>query len=198
MTFFVSNTWKRLSEMKKIIVALAIVLIWTVSTVVAWYGLNELTTVPVYNDQFLVLDVSDTTLAATGTQKYVTWSNMLKWTFLNKTADYTVTTSDVGIMFTNFGATGTITFTLPECTSTTLGLRYPFLTVAAYQIRVDPHANDSISDASDGEAGEYVYGDSVKGSAMNVICIQETMSGTETDAYNWMTFGYVGTWTDQD
>lgn len=184
--------------MKKIVLALAIILIWTVSTVVAWYGLNELTTVPAYNDQFIMLDVSDTTLASTGTQKYVTWNTLLKWEFLNKTADYTVTTADVIKMLTNFGATEAITFTLPECTSTTLGIRYPFLTVAAYRVNVDPHANDSIFDQSNGEAGEYIYMDSTAGSAVNVMCVQETMNGTEADAYNWMTFGYIGTITTQD
>jgi hypothetical protein len=95
MTFFAKNISKRLKRMKTILWALAIVLVWTVSTVVAWYGLNELTTIPAYNDQFIMLDVSDETLASTGTQKYVTWNTMLKWEFLNKTADYTVTTADV-------------------------------------------------------------------------------------------------------
>lgn len=184
--------------MKKILLAIGIVLIWAVSTVVAWYGLNELTSPPAYNDEFILLDKSDTSLAATGTQKYTQWSTLLKWPFLNKTASYTVTTNDVGTMITNFGATGTITLTLPECTVTTLGYRYPFLTVAAYQVRVDPHANDSICDKSDGEAGEYIYMDSVLGSAINVICIQETMNGTEADAYNWLTFGTIGTITTED
>ena len=184
--------------MKKILLALLILVVWMASTVVAWYGLNELTSPPAYNDELVVLDKSDTTLAATGTQKYMQWSTVLKWPFLNKTANYTVTTSDVGTMFTNFGATGTITFALPECTSTTLGYRFPFMTVAAYAVYVDPHANDSFCDKSDGEAGEYIYIDSIKGSAINVICIQETMSGTETDAYNWITFGTIGTITTQD
>ena len=184
--------------MKKILLALLVVMVWAATTVVAWYGLTELTTPPAYNDQFVMLDVSDTTLAATGTQRYMLWSTMIKWPFLAKTAAYTVATSDVGKMITNFGATATVTFTLPECTSTTVGIRYPFLNVDAYAIYIDPHANDSICDKGNGEAGEYIYSDGVLGSAMNVICVQETMSGTETDAYNWITFGYVGTWTAQD
>jgi hypothetical protein len=158
---------------------------------------SELTDHLAYNDGILVQDVSDTSMAATGTTKYIQAYNLYKYDIVHKTANYTVLTTDVGRTFTNTGATDTIVFTLPECTSATEGINYAFMVTGYYQVTIDPHANDSISDISDGEAGEYVYND-IKGSAIKLVCIQETMDGSEADAYNWSTMGYVGTWLTED
>jgi hypothetical protein len=45
-------------------------------------------------------------------------------TIENKTADYTITTADSGKIFTNEGASGSITLTLPSCSA---GLYYGFV-----------------------------------------------------------------------
>jgi len=56
-----------------------------------------------------------------------------------KTASYTLKVRDSGKIFTNRGATGTITFTLPKIVSTSSsmnGIEYEFFTVAAQIITV--------------------------------------------------------------
>lgn len=70
-----------------------------------------------------------------------------------KTANYTIGTENRGY-FTNTGATGTITFTLPTAN---VG-KGPFLFVisAAYQINVDPDGTDYFRDCA---AGKYKYSD---------------------------------------
>lgn len=48
-----------------------------------------------------------------------------------KTADYTVTAEESGVLFTNRGASAAITFTLPAVTTLPIGTRYEFFGVSA-------------------------------------------------------------------
>ncbi len=48
-----------------------------------------------------------------------------------KTADYTVTAEESGVLFTNRGASAAITFTLPAVTALPIGTRYEFFGVSA-------------------------------------------------------------------
>jgi len=48
-----------------------------------------------------------------------------------KTADYTLTAEESGVLFTNRGASAAITFTLPAVTNLPIGTRYEFFGVSA-------------------------------------------------------------------
>ena len=123
-----------------------------------------------------------------------------------KTSNYPILVSDGGTIFTNTGATANVTFTLPECESEPgngevgEGWWVAFkVTDTSHEFYVDPDAQDSIKDFSSGEAGEYIYGDQTLGSMIKLTCTQcDSIAGTEEDAYNFVSDGYVGTWTTQD
>ena len=102
-----------------------------------------------------------------------------------KTANYTATTSDTGKIFTNTGASGAVTITLPAAT---VGLNYRFAVGAAQQLRIDPNGTETISLPSTGvpgAAGKYLVADAV-GETVHLVC---------AIAGNWAVFGYTGTWT---
>ena len=86
------------------------------------------------------------------------YSNDNGYTFVsNKTADYTVTTNDTKKQFSNSGATGTITFSLPSATGSAsnfpYGLVYRFYNIVGSQvIRLDPNGTNVIRG---GGAGKY-------------------------------------------
>lgn len=65
-----------------------------------------------------------------------------------KTASYTLTARDNGKIFTNRGATGTITFTLPKITTGTgsgmKGFNARFFTVAAQAIVIASNPSDTL------------------------------------------------------
>lgn len=61
-----------------------------------------------------------------------------------KTGNYTLTDSDYGKLFTNRGAAGTITFTLPTATAANSGCWAEFFTVAAQSIAVAPATVDTL------------------------------------------------------
>jgi hypothetical protein len=102
-----------------------------------------------------------------------------------KTADYTVTTTDVGKTFTNAAASGAITFALPAAT---VGLWYRFKVQAAQELRIDPNGSETISLPADGvkqAAGAYLTANAV-GEGVEVECVT---AGT------WEANYYTGTWT---
>ena len=49
-----------------------------------------------------------------------------------KTASYTVTAAEDGVMFTNRGATASVTFSLPAITAVPAGTEYRFFGISAY------------------------------------------------------------------
>ncbi len=103
----------------------------------------------------------------------------------NKTADYTVTESDSATLFTNSGASGTITFALPAAV---VGLKYRFFCKAAQALRIDPNGTETIALPSTGAqsaAGKYIWADAV-GEFVEVECIE---------AGKWEALSYKGTWT---
>ncbi len=110
----------------------------------------------------------------------------------------TVDCDDQGKLFTNDDAGATRTYSIScECNPRTEGFMVSFLVIEGEAIRVDPHANDSIFDESNGVAGNYIQSDTTLGTAVTVICVEEDMNGSESDEYNLITFGQVGAWTTQ-
>lgn len=70
-----------------------------------------------------------------------------------KTAAYTVTADESGVLFTNRGATAAITFTLPAVTHLPIGTRYEFYGVSAYGFTVASNgSSDNILTLNDATA----------------------------------------------
>lgn len=61
-----------------------------------------------------------------------------------KTADYTVTDSDYGKLFTNRGATGAVVFTVPAASTANKGCWVEFYTAAAQTLAVSPATADTL------------------------------------------------------
>jgi len=104
----------------------------------------------------------------------------------DKTASYTIVANeDNGKIFTNNGASGAITFSLPAATP---GQRYRFAVREAQELRIDPNGTETISLPSTGvpsAAGAYIVADAV-GETVDIAC---------TEAGTWAVFGFTGTWT---
>lgn len=102
-----------------------------------------------------------------------------------KTAAYTVVVAtDNGKVFTNEGASGAITFSMPAAT---VGQRYTFVVKAAQELRIDPNGTETISLPTGVQqaAGKYIGADAI-GEFIDLICVK---------AGEWTTIGSVGTWT---
>lgn len=103
-----------------------------------------------------------------------------------KIADYTVLAdTDNGRTFSTFGATGTVVFALPAAT---VGQWYRFKVGAAYELRIDPHLNETIalpSTGGQGAAGKYLSADAA-GEGLEIECVK---------VGQWEVNYYVGTWT---
>jgi hypothetical protein len=182
--------------MKKLLLAL-VILLMALPAYGQWSNYNELDEAPAQTDDLIVRDKSDTSMASTGTQKRLEIHNLFLSHILKKTAAYTCTVDDNGTIFTNYGTTTTVVFTLPECTSSTEGWWAVFEVASTYAVRLTPNANDSFRLLSPGAAGNYITSDTTEGSKICVRCMQHPSSGTEADTYNWENFGSVGTWTAQ-
>ena len=105
--------------------------------------------------------------------------------FTAKTAAYTVLTTENGTGFTNTGAAGAITLTLPAAT---VGLHYYFRVSVAQELRIDPDGTETISLPSDGvpgAAGKYLTANAI-GETVHLVCAV---------AGSWSVFGHTGTWT---
>jgi hypothetical protein len=103
----------------------------------------------------------------------------------HKTASATLSVNDNGQVFTNKGAAGAITLTLPAAT---VGLRYYFYVGAAQELRIDPNGTETISLPSTGVAG-------AAGAYLTANAIGETVYLMCCETGTWACFGYTGTWT---
>lgn len=103
-----------------------------------------------------------------------------------KTADYTILTTDVGSIFTNEGATGTVVLNLPAATVTQ---RYRGIVRAAFAFRFNPQDGEVITHttagSADGGAGKYT-GSSTLGADIELVCVT---------AGRWEAKANKGTWT---
>lgn len=102
-----------------------------------------------------------------------------------KTASYTVVAgNDNGKIFTNEGAAGAITFSLPAAT---VGQMYTFVVKATQELRIDPNGTETISLLTGVQqaAGKYIGADA-NGEYIDIVCVK---------AGEWNAIGGVGTWT---
>lgn len=105
--------------------------------------------------------------------------------FQAKTAAYTITAGENGTGFTNAGASGAVTLTLPPAVP---GLNYYFRVSVAQELRIDPSGSETISLPSTGvpgAAGKYLTADAI-GETVRLVCAV---------AGSWSVFGHTGTWT---
>lgn len=101
-----------------------------------------------------------------------------------KTAAYTVVTpNDNGKTFTNEGAQGEITVSLPAAT---VGQWYRFVVKAAQELRIDPNGTETIAldTGVQQAAGKYITANAI-GERISVECVKEG---------EWETTEAVGTW----
>lgn len=102
-----------------------------------------------------------------------------------KTANYTVKTTENGTAFTNTGAAGAITLSLPAATP---GLHYSFRVSVAQALQIDANGSETISLPSTGvpgAAGKYLTCATI-GCTVHLQCF---VAGT------WSVVGHTGTWT---
>ena len=103
-----------------------------------------------------------------------------------KTAAYTVVAgTDNGKTFTNEGASGAITFSLPPAT---VGQWFRFVVKAAQELRIDPNGTETMSLPSSGakqSAGAYLTANA-DGESLEIACVK---------AGEWESNSYTGTWT---
>ena len=106
------------------------------------------------------------------------------WAPVACTADSMVRALDNGCTYTNEGAGGTITFSLPASMP---GLEYRFILRTAQQLRIDPYGTETIA-LSNGQqqgAGKYIWADAI-GESCLIKCVEPG---------KWEHWDSVGTWT---
>lgn len=89
-----------------------------------------------------------------------------------KTAAYTVKAEESGTVFTNTGASGSVTFTLPTVATSLAGVYYYFFTVAAQNIVVASDPTDKLVVDNNASADTLTSSTSghVIGAGLLVIC----------------------------
>jgi hypothetical protein len=101
----------------------------------------------------------------------------------DKTAAYTILAAECGMCFTNDGAGGAVTLTLPVGEE---GLHYYFNVRAAQELRIDPNGSETSSLPSNGVPG-------AAGKYLTANAIGETVHLLFVDG-NWCVLGFTGTW----
>lgn len=112
--------------------------------------------------------------------------------YSHKTANYTILSTEVGTLFTNLGASSTITFTLPAAA---LGMHFRFQVRASsgtsWQLRVAPAGSDILETCAvprvAGTANDYLWADGL-GESLHLVCME---------AGKWAALTYDGTWSLQ-
>jgi hypothetical protein len=98
-----------------------------------------------------------------------------------KTASYAIKATQTGTIFTNSGATGAVTFSLPTAKG---GMRFTFIKVAAQNLLIKAAAGNKINGSTAGKVYQNVTG-------------ADAGTGTVTifsDGTDWYVLGSVGTW----
>ena len=108
----------------------------------------------------------------------------VKKTIEAHTADDTLTMEESGSVHTNFGATATVTLTLPA--SAPEGTIFNFAVQAVQELRVDPGAA-AIRDDSGQTSGKYKAADAVG----------ECLTFVADSNGDWVTITKYGTWTEE-
>jgi hypothetical protein len=112
---------------------------------------------------------------------------------VNKTAAYTVTKEDYERIITNAGATGAVTFTLPDA-GTVIGREYKFVDMVDQNIYIDPQVDEYIYAAG---LPALAAGDKIrcgkKGCAVNLVAVTNGVWVVDESIYG---VGMTDAWTD--
>lgn len=105
--------------------------------------------------------------------------------YVVKTSSYSVSVGDSGTVFSNLGAAGAVTFTLPPSPSS--GLTYTFIVEEdGQQLRIDPGVSTLIYSAVN-TADKYRWADGV-GEAIQMV---------SDEAGDWLCIQTTGLWTEE-
>lgn len=102
----------------------------------------------------------------------------------DNTSNFTIRAHQDNYIFTNAGASGNITFTLPACSSVKDGFRVTFLVKAAQNIILSPSGTDQIMLLTN--AGGNTIGNKIVGSTISLV----SNSGGQ-----WYVTGLTGNWS---
>lgn len=103
-----------------------------------------------------------------------------------KQASFLIMADHSGSLFTNAGATGTITFSLPV--NPPPGTYFEFCVAAAFALRIDPPSTGAIIiNAAAQTDGAYVYADA----------INESVTLVYAGNNDWRAMATTGTWTSE-
>lgn len=109
-------------------------------------------------------------------------------TIADKTTNYTALSTELGTLFTNAGAAGTVVISLPAAV---VGMQYRGLVRAAQALRFDPNGSEVIGNptagSADGGAGKYITSSTV-GAAIHLVCVATG---------RWDVLSVKGTWTQE-
>jgi hypothetical protein len=129
-------------------------------------------------------------LASAATSRTNLGVNSATRTITAKTANYTVVIGDDQTIFTNTGAGGIVTFTLPANASCTAGkTRFKFVNLAAQQIQVQPASghiyfvHDGVN--FDGQNGSPVQDSAQVGESIEVVYLGSNVWIAEMVQGNW-------------
>jgi len=115
-------------------------------------------------------------------------ASRINWLMTNTvevhTSDDTLTEHETGSVYSNLGATGAVTLTLP--TVTKAGIKFTFAVQAAQELRVDP-GTATIRDDSGQTADKYKSANAI-GECLQII--------SDSDG-DWYTIAKYGTWTEE-
>lgn len=115
-------------------------------------------------------------------------STRLARRIVDKTAAYTVdpTRDTAGTVFTNMGATGSVTFTLPTPSRSLLGTWYEFLGIADQNIVVAPPTADTAIVKNDiaGDSLAVSTAGALIGASMVALCVRATST-----TFAWVIYG---------
>ena len=106
----------------------------------------------------------------------------------NLTADYTIDPlKDIGVCFTNTGASGAVEITLPDAT---VGQVYRVRTDAAQTVELDPQDSDDITNISgvDSTNGKHIISNGDGNEYLEIVCYA---------AGHWTVTEQLGTWAMQ-
>lgn len=98
-----------------------------------------------------------------------------------RTADFTISTFPVGTLFTNFGAAGVITGTLPAATAS--GKSYTFAVRAVQFLQIQAGAGDAIN--LGGVSSSNQFRANTAGSSVTIVDIKANL---------WQATAIAGTW----
>jgi len=167
--------------------------------------LTEMTSVPDEDDEGVIVDTTPS-IETKRIRRYYEYSHLIEV----KAAGGNILSTDGTKVILNTGAAGNVEYNLPECLASPdtadtseVGPGWWIAFQVADDvgsIEINPDGNDIIADfAENNTKGETIQSDTTRGTMIKLVCEQcEASIADETDAYNFISYGYRGTWTETE